>query len=177
MSPTTTQPQPLPVGCIFDGARGDSEISQLVQRLAISEGWQGPAAADDDEFLDEAVAEAVEYLEQNCTPDGARISFANGGDFGCWQIRYKPEQVRYFIHAERGEYTASFYHIDPETGADEAEPFCTIDTAEAQFLTAEGVSTTDPEEIVNYYASLRGEDAPEYAYLDSDDEPEEEEQY
>lgn len=180
----------LPTGLLFNDAAGYEANANRVIELAIEYGWEDPEtdlgiidhqdeldAMSDDETLTWKEQEATEYLE-GLAPDGYYVAW-HEGSFGVWPIRYKEDQFRYIINQdERGEFSASFYRIDPETGEDETEAYQEISTEDAEFLSEEGIDFRDGEMVMDYYNDLNPAGAMQYSnILAEGEESEQEDEY
>ena len=81
-------------------------------------------------------------------------------------VTYCADQFRYVINQdERGEFSASFYRINTETGEDENEAYQEIDTNDAATLGEEGIDYRDGESVMDYYNALNLDGAVEYSEI------------
>ena len=69
---------PPPHGLVFDGDVRGTFTGEAVQDLATSYGWTGEELPADNEFYDEAITEAEDWLNDNVAEDGSVFHFADG---------------------------------------------------------------------------------------------------
>jgi hypothetical protein len=72
------------LGCWLDCSRG-RYIGEAVQAIAQSYGWTGETLNVDEEFYDEAIDEAEDYMNGLC-PSGLWFGSSDGGDWGLWSL-------------------------------------------------------------------------------------------
>jgi len=69
---------PPPHGLIFDGDVRGRFTGEPVQHMATAYGWTGEELPTDNEFYDEAITEAEDWLNDNVAEDGSVFHFSNG---------------------------------------------------------------------------------------------------
>jgi len=69
---------PPPHGLIFDGDVRGRFTGEPVQHMATAYGWTGEELPADNEFYDEAITEAEDWLNDNVAEDGSVFHFSNG---------------------------------------------------------------------------------------------------
>jgi hypothetical protein len=69
---------PPPHGLIFDGDVRGTFTGEPVQHMATAYGWTGEELPADNEFYDEAITEAEDWLNDNVAEDGSVFHFSNG---------------------------------------------------------------------------------------------------
>ena len=69
---------PPPHGLVFDGDVRGTFTGEAVQDLATSYGWTGEELPADNEFYNEAIDEAEDWLNDNVAEDGSVFHFADG---------------------------------------------------------------------------------------------------
>ena len=69
---------PPPHGLVFDGDVRGTFTGEPVQHMATAYGWTGEELPADNEFYDEAITEAEDWLNDNVAEDGSVFHFSNG---------------------------------------------------------------------------------------------------
>ena len=69
---------PPPHGLVFDGDLRGRYTGEAVQDMATSYGWAGEELSADNEFYDEAITEAEDWLNANIAKAGSVFSFDYG---------------------------------------------------------------------------------------------------
>ena len=72
---------PPPHGLIFDGDVRGRFTGEAVQDMATGYGWTGEELPADNEFYDEAITEAEDWLNDKVSEAGSIFHFFNGSFF------------------------------------------------------------------------------------------------
>ena len=65
-------------GLVFDGDVRGRFTGEPVQHMATAYGWTGEELPADNEFYDEAITEAEDWLNDNVAEDGSVFHFSDG---------------------------------------------------------------------------------------------------